>query len=1805
MAQQDYTILETLHESDKSRVYLASAGQTANKVVLKTLAETGEDTSAALALQNEYAMTQSLNNRLKPHGLTYMDASVAFVRDFLEGTTLAAWMKQHPLPLRPAWFAEQSSLTKRLQIAIAMTREIEILHNQRMIHKDINPSNIIVSENDDKVFVIDYELSSKLDIKAHFLGNPERLEGTLAYLSPEQTGRMNRVVDYRCDLYALGVVLYELFTGQKPFVFEGANSALEYIHAHIARIPVHPAKLTAAHESITHEVTAHEPASQQGIPLPAVMGDIVIKLLAKNAEDRYQSAFRLRKDLEECLRLWLEQGEISSFPVAKHDIPLKFQIPQRLYGREEEHRKLMGCFAKIAAGRKMLTLVSGYSGIGKTALVYDIHVPVTERNALFVSGKFEQFQRNIPFSAWTKAFTEFAELLLTENPVSVNQWKTRILDALGDLAGVITQLVPAMENVLGKQAPPPLIPTNETQNRFNYVLRTFIRAICTKERPLVVFIDDFQWADAASLNLLRVIMSEPGLGYFLVIGAYRDNEVDEAHPFSRAVDDVQKEWSVLNTMDTSDAHAPDNVLVERIILHNLEEQHITTLIADTLQQSRENVAALARLVFDKTSGNAFFVHRFTESLHEQGFIELVTLDGEPQWRYDMGALRDLAATDNVISLLTQKIIKLPQPTQELLRIASVGGRSFSLRMLAMLAQRSVTDTESDLWAAIEEGLLVPEDTSYRFIKGFGENNAAKTRFRFAHDRVRQAVYESIAAEEKERIHKKAALQLLETLDEHETEQQIFEIANHLNAASALVDDKALLCRVNYQAGSRAKLSTAYSTAFSYFERALHSLEPGAWEKNYSFTLNLYDQTSETAFLSGNYDEMERLVAEILAHGQTVLDKVKALEIRTNALFMRQQIVASVQSGLEALEMLGMKLPKKPSQLTVILELLKAKQALKHTSPQELRHLPLMEDRTELAKMRIMATLAPALFFTDPNLFPIMLFRMTVLSVQHGIASASAYAFASFGFVLCGVTGEVQKGIEFGELALYLIEHRPFNEYQARALFVVRYFIDHWHKPMHNNVGQIKEAYRHSLESGEADFTAFLGNGYVVYLILSGTPLTDAEQELMRQLQYITQNKLFTSLTFNNMYHQFVLCLLGKAENPALMQGERYDVIAQEEEYIKTNNQSTLFNQSYFQMQLSLLMGKMQDGMRFAEHAGATRKTVVGTSISLQVLFVDALLRYHNVMNGSSTKRRKDVGAIRSALKQLRKVAVTIQQDFEHKVLCVEACLAALEEKTEKASVLMEQAVKRVRECGNLYDQCFIDLEAYRLSIYLKQQDYALEALQRVLISLQDWNAFAVIEQLKSEPTYRILAARQGSTGASEAASRQQQGQAKEGSIIGSTKNALSNDTVDIYSIIKGTQIITGELNLKNLIGKMLAVMSENAGAQRGVLILEQQEGIFAVQAELLDDGTISTLEPPMRYEQFDHACLAIINYVLHSGVNLVLDNAAADTRFMNDRYIKSGNIRSVLCSKIMVKSKVVGTLYLENNLVTGAFTPSRIEVLNILGAQAAIAIENARYYTYVEEMNRTLEQKVQERTSELAEKNGQLIELNREKSELMGIVAHDLKNPIGAVRGLADLISQQIVEGEAATKVSEQIVSTADRMLDLVTNMLEINRIEEGSFELKLAKFDISSLVEVSVMQYQSPAEAKSIGLHYEISGADFEVFADEQALMQVLENLISNAVKYSPFEKNIVVRLKSLPHTVRVEVADEGPGISAEDKKKLFGKFTRLSAQPTGGENSTGLGLSIVKKLVEAMHGRVWCESELGKGATFIVELLTPKKDV
>lgn len=1511
-----YQVLETLAEGEKSNVYLARSAASEQRVVIKISVPGAAARASELMLRNEFEMTRDWAGTLQPIDWQRLEQGFVLMRDYVDGSPWATWVRD-----------QQPDFGTALRLAAQAAGQLDALHQRGIIHKDLHPHNIIVGPGGHSVTIIDYSMAARLDLRPHFSTNAGQLEGALAYLSPEQTGRMNRTVDYRCDLYSLGAVLYELFTGQPPF---RAAEPLELMHSHLARSPL---PLTALRPSV-----------------PSVLNRIVLKLLAKNAEDRYQSAACLQSDLEECLRQWETAGQIADFDIAQHDAPLRFRIPQKLYGRDAERAELLAAFERAASGRKHLALVGGWSGAGKTALVFDVHIPVTERRGIFLAGKFEQFQRNVPYLAWRQAFDQLTEQLLTEDTTVIAGWKKRITNTLGDLTGVVTSLVPSLEKIVGPQPTPPSLPAAEVQNRFNYAFRSFVRAISTREHPLVIFLDDFQWADAASLNLLRLVMTEPGLGYLLVVGAYRENEVYDGHPFLTAVENLEKEWLIINETDTSLAFSPDNVLISRASVSNLSENDLRQLVADTLDMEPSAntqhpplttpTAELAQLIFQKTRGNAYFVHRFLESLHTDGHIRLEHRDGRTAWTIRTDDIRSLRITDNVADLLARKVEKMQPDARLMLDTAACLGHTFDLGTLATITQRDPETVEASLWEAIEEGLLTPLNPDYRFFTTVSTDELALVRFSFAHDRVRQAIYDALPAAKKNTLHRQAALLLLQTLSEAEQAERVFEIANHLNEVDEVDKDdefnekkslNGLKIRLNFDAGIKAKASAAYEPAFNFFQKALAALPPNTWQTDYTRTIQLHIQNAETAYLSGHDEEMERLLDVILKNARTPLDKVMALEIRTNAYFVRLRTRESIVVGLEALSLLGMKMPTKPNQAQVVLELVKTKAALRGKKPEQFLDLPLMERPEDLAVMRIMANMAPAVFFVDTNQFAILMFRKMVFTVQHGICSSTAYAFSAYGFVLCGVTNEVDAGSIYGRVTLALMRLYPFSQYQARGYFSVYYFIDHWKKPLGSILPDLRAAYQHSLETGEADFTSFLGNAYSQACIISGYDLEETDKELRRQLQYSTLTRQLTSITFNNLFHQFVLCLRNQSHEPHLLRGEMCDSDALMAEMQQSGNAPIIFNIGYFQSQLSLLFGHFGAAVQQVEVAQEHLKSVISIPVYKHHALLSAVARHHVCLENKNLKN-KHLGRIKDDIADLKKYQKHCPDDFDGKVALAEASLCSALGEHDKALARYNEAVSHFARQSNAYDQALGYLEFFRYARSRGFDELAATYHRKAVSAFRRWGAEALALYLEAMPGYVAKTEAAAVSPASMGARRE----------------------VDMFSIVKGSQLISSELDLQRLVSKMLGVMAENAGAERGALILTRKNG-HLVEAEMREAGAVQNLEPALPYEQYEGVSAAVVNYVLHSGHNVVLDNALAEGRFVNDPYVRSQRVRSLLCMNLLHKGETVGVLYLENNLVPGAFTAGRMEVLQILGTQAAISIENAKYYTEIQALNRAYE----------------------------------------------------------------------------------------------------------------------------------------------------------------------------------------------------------------------------------------------------------
>ncbi len=834
MAQKmDFDIREKLYESRNTQVLRAIRTDDQSWVILKTPVVKYPSPDELSRYRREYEILNSLHDLpgiINVYELAPSQHSLLLVEEDCGGR-----------PLTQAIKSGEFDAAHYLEIAVKLAHVLGELHQRNIIHKDVNPANILWCEELRELKMIDFSISSLLSQEYHAFQNPGQLEGTYAYLSPEQTGRVNRPLDYRSDLYSFGITLYQMFTGALPF---SGDQGIEFVHAHIALQAQPP-----------HEVND---------AVPVMVSRIIMKLISKMADDRYQSAWGAKHDLQYCLQQLQETDRIEIFELGLQDYSPILRVPQKLYGRESEIDLIVAAFDRVGQGRAELLLVSGYSGTGKSALVHEVHKPLTEKRGLYVAGKFDQYQRGVPFYAWRQAIEEFALLLLKEDDANLKRWRSKILSGLGNIGKVITDFAPSLELVIGEQPPVSELSGEQALNRFNYAFQAFIKAVSTKEHPLVIFIDDWQWADAASINLLKLLMGEPDNHYLMIICAWRDNEVDGTHPFSVALNEIEQSSAVISA----------------IKLDNLQLPHVCNFISDALN-SPAGVDELAELVFDKTRGNAFFLIQFLKSLNQDS---LLRFDSEQhRWHWELAEIRARNITANVVELMAMTIGRLESSTREALQFAACIGNRFELGVLSLILSKSARATAETLESALREGVIRPLGGNYQLASY--QEDAADVAYQFIHDQVQQAAYSLIEPENRAQAHMDIALTLLNTLDEGEQYLRIFEIANHVNAAAELFtsdEQKRLFLKLNLQAGKRAKESTAYTPALRYLSKAITYLPEDCWERDRDFVIELYLLAAETAFLTMQYDDMEHWLGEILQHADTPLLQASVYEIRLQA-----------------------------------------------------------------------------------------------------------------------------------------------------------------------------------------------------------------------------------------------------------------------------------------------------------------------------------------------------------------------------------------------------------------------------------------------------------------------------------------------------------------------------------------------------------------------------------------------------------------------------------------------------------------------------------------------------------------------------------------------------------------------------------------------------------------------------------------------------------------------------------------------------------------------------------------------------------
>ena len=862
---------------------------------------------------------------------------------------------------------------------------------------------------------------------------------------------MNRAMDYRTDYYSLGITFYELLIGRVPFK---SDDPMELIHSHIAKAPIHPSDLNK--------------------DIPQAISDITLKLLSKNAEERYQSGYGLSADLKSCLNQLKDKGKIGDIQLGKNDISDKFQISQKLYGRENNIEVLLSAFDKISQGETEMIQVYGSPGVGKTFLINEIHKPIVKQKGYFISGKFDQLKRNIPYSALIQAFQGLVAQLLTENEEKIKLWREKIKEALGANGQIIVEVIPKIELIIAKQSSVSQLGPEESQNRFSLVFQKFIRVFSTKERPLVIFLDDLQWVDLASLNLIKVMITDPSTKHLLIIGAYRDNEVNSVHPLMLTIDGIKSAGIIINN----------------IALPPLKITDVNQMIADTLNSHREKTQTLANHVYHKTEGNPFFVKHFLTSLHEE---KMLTFDLTSGWQWDTEKIEQMHFNDNVVELLVKKITKLSTNTQQILKLAACIGNIFDLETLAIVYEKTLENTFSDLYEAVQEELVYRSEGEYKF----------------QHDRIQEAGYSLISPEDKKQMHYKIGKLLLKQTKEEDLLEKIFHITDQLDFATELIKDKKEkqeLAKLNLKAGQKAKASTAYDSAVKYLNIGVNLLESDTWKTQYDLTFPLYIELAECKYLNGNFEESEHLFEILLKNAKTNLEKADIYNLKIILYTNQGKYNEVIKLGRDALKLLGINIPPDPSQLAIILEVLKSKLYLRRRKIKDLIYLPEMVDLEKTAAIKILMDLTAPAYFISQNLFAMLILKMFNLSLKHGNADVSPYSFSMYGMFLGSTFGDYNGGYEFGKLGLKVADKVDNTKMRCKTNFVFGSFINHWKRHAKTDFEYLLKGFEYGLDSGDLVFAGYSAYSKIVVMSAKGDNLDNFHQEAQKYLDFVKRTK---------------------------------------------------------------------------------------------------------------------------------------------------------------------------------------------------------------------------------------------------------------------------------------------------------------------------------------------------------------------------------------------------------------------------------------------------------------------------------------------------------------------------------------------------------------------------------------------------------------------------------------------------------------------------------------------------------------------------
>lgn len=1728
-------------------------------------------------------------------------------------------------PMDVGWF---------LRLAVALCRAVVRMHAKGLIHKDIRPGNVVVSLATGEVRLTGFGFVSRVPRERQSPAPPEGISGTFAYMAPEQTGRMNRSIDFRSDLYSLGVTFYEMLAGSLPFT---ASEPMEWMHCHVARQP--------------------ESLAQRASAVPERLCAIVMKLLAKGAEDRYQTAAGLEHDLERCQVEWEQHRSIDHFALAARDASGQLRFRENPYGREAEINRLLAAFDRVVTqGSAGLVLVSGYSGIGKSSIVNELHRALVPPQGLFAAGKFDQYKRGIPYATLAQAFQSLVRQLLSKSDMELARWRQTLSQALGANGQLMTNLIPELAIIIGEQPAVPDLSGPDAQNRILLVFRQFLNVFARPEHPLVLVLDDLQWLDAATLAVFEDFATQQAVRNLLLIGIYRDNEVGPSHPLTRRLQLIRAA----------------GVAAEEIKLGPIRAEDIATMIADALDVGPQHARPLAQVAFEKTRGNPFFTMQFIGALVDESLLAY-----DPQssgWRWDLDRIRARSVGENVVDLMIERLSRLPAASLQALKQMACLGNSIGIARFCRILGFSELYTQSLLHEALHSGLLLQIDDAYAF----------------AHDRVHEAAYAMLPLADRPEVHRSIGTRLLAGLTDNEIEAQIFEIVSQFNRADfgrAETDVRITAASLNQRAGRKAKSSAAYKSAKEYFAKGIDHLGDDGWSSRYALAFALHIENAQCTFLSGEFDEAMAAITALLPRATTKIDSAAVYRLKVEVHVVRSENDLAVANALVALRLLGIELSAEPSWVDVQREYDAISTLLNGRPFDSIVDLPAMIDPEKMATVRLLAELQPPAYFTNFNLMTLVICHMVNLSLIHG-SPATNQGYAMFGWIIGPAFGRYEEGYRITGLACEMAAKRNDPSDTARV-YEAMGLTAQWTQPLSTATQWYRSAYEIGIRAGDLYFATYPASGAVQSLFLSGQHLEEVAKAAEEYLGFARGLGFRDGIDLIVTTERAVASLRGLTRDLGHYDDLSFDQEAFESEL--TDSRMSTVSCWYWtrKLMLHVIAGDYQSALRCADLA----KPVDGTRV-VQVQEMDyhyyIALAIAAVLADASGSRRDELGReLRRHHEQLCAWArETRSPTFADKHALISAEIARLDGHDSEAQLLYEESIRLARQHAFVQNEGVANETAARFYFARGLETIARAYLREARHCYLRWGAHGKVRQM--EASYPHMWSEQ---------------RAQDSTVSAATD---LSEHLDLATVIKVSQAVSSEIDLEKLIDTIMRTVINDAGAERAVLVLVRDtEHRIAAEARTCAGGVMVSLRDMSVFDA--ELPESIVQYVARSGESVILDDAQLRNSFSSDAYIRRQHTRSVLCLPLLHQAKRVGLLYLENNLAAHVFTAKRLTMLRLLASQAAISLENSRLYNdlrarearirrlldssvigiliwnidgrlldandaflrmvgYEREdlqaglnwtdmtpedswevsaagirhlmatgemphhekeyfrkdgtrvpvligaaafdgtpnegvafiVDLTEQKRAEEKLRESEQRyrvlQSELAHANRiaTMGQLCTWIAHDVRQPLVGVVASANAglrwLSAQPPNVSAAARALERVVREGHRAADVLDGIRALVKKANPHEEL----VNINEVIRETITLLGPEAERKGIVVREDLAGDLPFVSADRIQTQQVIVNLMVNAIEAmdnaaTPLPHNLLVASSAdASGAVRVAVSDSGPGIPAEHQDQLFDAFfTTKSA-------GLGMGLAISRTIIESFGGRIWVTQNTPRGAVF-----------